>query len=197
MNLILGNKSVSAQSNNVPLSNFYLDTTVSNFHWHAKKILGAHNGDIKCTRGIINFKDTILSNAYIVIDMTTINVTDLSGNSRDALVNHLKNEDFFEVDKYKTSELRIKNAKIIRPTAKYPYNYEVTAVITIKGISKEIKFPAMLRYFNTYVTVTANLEIDRTDFGIKYASKKFFKKIADGAINDKFSISVNLIAVNN
>jgi polyisoprenoid-binding protein YceI len=186
-----------SQTKNGLVTNYNVDTIKSTFQWHATKILGAHDGDIKCNQGQINFKDTVLSDAYIIIDMTTINNTDLSGNSRDALVRHLKSEDFFDVEKYKTSELRVKKVKIIRPTAKYPYNYEITAEITIKGISKEIKFPAMIEYLNNYITVTAKLEIDRTDFGIKYASKKFFKKIADGAINDKFSISVNIIAVNN
>ena len=183
-----------SQTKNGLVTNYNVDTIISTFQWHAKKILGSHDGDIKCNQGQINFKDTVLSDAYIIIDMTTINNTDLSGNSRDALVRHLKSGDFFEVEKYKTSELRVKNVKIIRPTAKYPYNYEITAEITIKGISKEIKFPAMIEYLNNYITVTAKLEIDRTDFGIKYASKKFFKKIADGAINDKFSMTVNLIA---
>ena len=36
------------------------------------------------------------------------------------------------------------------------------------------------------------IKIDRTDFGIKYKSKKFFDNLKDRAINDVFDIAFKL-----
>jgi hypothetical protein len=44
------------------------------------------------------------------------------------------------------------------------------------------------------VTATADFEIDRTEWDIRYGSGKFFKDIGDKAINDNFNVKLNLVA---
>ena len=41
-------------------------------------------------------------------------------------------------------------------------------------------------------TATANLEIDRTEYDIKYGSSSFFDDLKDKAIYDNFDLNVSL-----
>jgi polyisoprenoid-binding protein YceI len=44
------------------------------------------------------------------------------------------------------------------------------------------------------VAAKASITIDRTDYNIKYGSKKFFDSIGDKAIFDDFKLDVSLIS---
>ena len=78
---------------------------------------------------------------------------------------------------------------IPEPIAK---KYKIIADLSIKGITKEIIFEVFIVVKNEFIYAEAELEIDRTEFGIRYASKKFFKKIANAAIADTFKLKVSL-----
>lgn len=63
------------------------------------------------------------------------------------------------------------------------------ADITIKGITKEVQFSMDVKEKEASV----DLKFDRTDFGIQYASKNFFKNIGDKFIEDIFYLEVFLV----
>ena len=66
--------------------------------------------------------------------------------------------------------------------------------ITIKGITKEVTFPAIIVIGKTEVVANAEININRTNFGIKYGSKSFIDNIGDKAINDEFNLKVRIVA---
>ncbi|MBP8941205.1 MAG: YceI family protein, partial [Saprospiraceae bacterium] len=68
--------------------------------------------------------------------------------------------------------------------------YTVTADMTIKGITKEVVFKALVNQSGG--TATADIKLDRTDFDIRYGSGKFFPNIGDKMIHDEFNLKVNL-----
>ena len=71
----------------------------------------------------------------------------------------------------------------------------IAADLTIKGITKEITFPAFVVIKKTgEVVANASFDIDRTAFDIKYGSKSFFEGIGDKAIDDKFNVKVRIVA---
>jgi polyisoprenoid-binding protein YceI len=73
-------------------------------------------------------------------------------------------------------------------------NYTVTADLTIKGITKEIVFPAILVVKGNTATANADFMIDRTLFDIKYGSKSFIEGIGDKAIDNDFNVKVRIVA---
>ena len=151
--------------------------------WTGKKVTGQHKGSIKLESGVLEFKGNDLSGGNFVIDMTTINVTDLEGKGKKSLEGHLKSDDFFGTEKHKKSDLKI--TKVSKLNDK---TYDVSGKITIKGITKTTNF-TMLVDGNT---ATTTLIIDRTKFGIKYGSNSFFDNLKDKAIYDEFTLDVNL-----
>jgi len=155
-----------------------------------KKIGGAHQGTLKIKSGSLEVAKGEIVKGEVQIDMTTLDNTDLGESAmKGKLVGHLKNDDFFSVDKHPTATLAIKNVKKDKDD-----KYTVTGDLTIKGIKKPITFPAEIHSMDGEVHATANLTIDRTAYGIKYNSLKFFSTIGDKAIEDTFTVSVDLSA---
>lgn len=155
----------------------------STINWNAKKVTGEHSGTVNLQDGALLFKKGKVAGGNFTVDMTSITTTDLSGDWKTKLDGHLKSEDFFSTEKFKTSTLVFKKI-----AAKGNDVYAVTADLIIKGINNPITFDLAVKG-NTASTV---LKIDRTKYDIKYGSKSFFESIGDKAINDDFDLTVNL-----
>ena len=93
-----------------------------------------------------------------------------------------KSDDFFSADEFPVATLTILDVK-----KKSLGQYEVKANITIKGITQKIMFDAEIKENSEN-----KLVIDRTEFGIIYKSRNFFKELADKAIYDEFEMSIEL-----
>lgn len=161
-----------------------IDTENSVIVWKGKKITGSHEGNIQIKEGSLIFEEEKLSGGNFTIDMNTIICTDLQGKSAKKLQGHLMSDDFFGVPNHPTASLSITSVK----KKKANDQYEITADITIKGITKSIVFDALISSNNA----TSKIIIDRTDFDIKYGSGAFFDNLGDRMIYDKFELDLNL-----
>ena len=118
-----------------------------------------------------------------VVNMNSLIVTDLTGESKGNLEGHLKAEDFFGTEKFKTATL-----KFTKIANKGSGNYNVTADLSIKGITKPVTFE-----LNVNGNIAgAKLMVDRSKYNIKYGSKSFFQDLGDKAINDEFELNISL-----
>jgi polyisoprenoid-binding protein YceI len=174
-------------------TSYSVDSKTSTFKWHATKVTGEHYGVATFSTGTVQTNGKALVGGEINIDMTTIDATDLTGEYHDKLVGHLKSDDFFSVEKFNTATIKVKTAKAMKAD-KVGNNYTITADLTIKGITKEVTFPAIVVVNDKQVIVNANFDIDRTKYDIRYGSKSFFEGIGDKAISDLFNIKVRLVA---
>lgn len=161
-----------------------IDTSKSTINWIGKKVLGKHEGTINFKDGSLTFDKSKLTGGSFTVDMATISATDVEGKTKEKLDGHLKSDDFFGVENHPTSQLEFTNV-----TDKGNGVYEVTADLTIKGITSPVNFTLYLK--NN--TATTNLKVDRTKHDIKYGSKSFFDNLGDKAINDEFELEVKLV----
>lgn len=152
----------------------------STINWKGYKVTGEHFGTINLKEGVLNFDNDKLVGGNVVIDMNSIKVTDIEGEYATKLENHLKNDDFFGVDKYPTATLKFTNVK------GHGSHYHVTGDLTIKGITAPVSF----EMHTERGAATAKIKIDRTKYGIKYGSASFFDNLKDKAILDEFDIDV-------
>ena len=155
----------------------------SKINWVGKKLTGEHSGTINFKEGTLVFVKNKLKGGSFTVDMNSINTTDLTGDYKKNLDGHLKADDFFGVEKHPTAKL---DFKLISDNGDGTYN--VTADLTIKGITKPVTFVIAVKV----KTATANLYVDRTKYDIKYKSKNFFENLGDNVINDEFELKVNL-----
>ena len=161
-----------------------IKTSESSVVWKGYKVTGSHQGNIALKAGTLEFKNNILAGGSFVIDMTTINTTDLEGNSKNNLDGHLKSDDFFGVKNFPEAKLEITK---VTPNGKNAYSVESN--LTIKGKTNTQNF-TMSVYGNK---ATANLKVDRTKYDIKYGSASFMDGLKDKAIYDDFDLNVDLV----
>jgi 8-hydroxy-5-deazaflavin:NADPH oxidoreductase len=168
---------------------FKMDAAKSSFKWTGKKVAGTHWGYVKFSDGSLQIQKGALVGGTFNVDMTTIDCQDTQGEWGQKLVGHLKSDDFFNVEKFQKSTLTIKTV-----TPKGANQYDVVADLTIKGVSKDVKFTATVIIAGATATATADFKIDRTDYGIRYGSGSFFDNLGDKAIDNTFNVEVNIVA---
>tara|TARA_R110002049_G_scaffold309298_1_gene520475 strand:+ start:4256 stop:4834 length:579 start_codon:yes stop_codon:yes gene_type:complete len=160
-----------------------IKTDKSKVVWKGYKVTGSHEGTIAIKSGALLFDGETLTGGEFVIDMTSINVTDLEGDYKGKLEGHLKSDDFFGVDAHQTASLVFTDVKASGKNA-----YDVTGDLTIKGKTHPISFSISI-YGNK---ATSSLKVDRTKYGIEYNSASFFDSLKDKAIYDEFDLVADL-----
>ena len=156
----------------------------SNLHWKGFKVTGSHEGNLKFESGTLTFtEDGKLVDGTFLIDMKSMECTDLEGEYKEKLDGHLKSKDFFGTNEHPSATLQFKEI-----TVSGKNSYRIKGDLTIKGITNSIEFD-----FSIYgKKATATLKIDRTKYDIKYGSSSFFDGLKDKAIYDDFDIKVDL-----
>ncbi len=160
-----------------------IKTTTSSVVWKGYKVTGAHQGTIALKSGSLEFDGEKLTGGSFIMDMSSINNTDMEGEYKGKLEGHLKSDDFFGVATHPTATLNFKKVKMTGKNS-----YKVTADLTIKGITNSIQFELSV-YGNK---ANASLKIDRTKFDVRYGSTSFFDGLKDKAIYDEFDLIADL-----
>ena len=162
-----------------------INKSASSIGWLAKKVTGEHNGTVGISAGALNVDGNKLVGGNFTIDLKSIKDLDITdANYNQKFIGHISSGDFFEVEKFPTATF------VITKVA----GNQVTGNLTVKGITKSITFPAEIAVKGGKVSAKANITIDRTDFNIRYGSKKFFESIGDKAIYDDFALTVSLVS---
>lgn len=151
--------------------------------WKAYKVTGSHTGTVALQQGALIFDNGQLSGGEFTVDMTTLTATDLEGEWKDKLVGHLKSDDFFSVEKHQLSTLVFTQVK-----ATGKNSYEITADLTIKGITHPVTFD--LSVYGSKANAT--LKVDRAQYDIRFGSGSFFDNLGDKTIYDEFDMVVDL-----
>ena len=149
-------------------ANWGFDQSHSNVRFAlSHMVISEVEGNFNSYEGTVRSTKSDFSDAVVKF---TINVTsiDTDDEKRDE---HLRNEDFFNVEKFPTITFQSTSIKIIGKN-----KYEVTGDFTMLGITKEITMNAA--YGGTIVDPWGNTKagfkvtgtIDRTDWGLKYNS---------------------------
>lgn len=99
----------------------------------------------------------------------------------DSLTAKLKNDPgFFEVGKYPTAEfistaIRQASAELTGGGA----THEVEGNLTLRGITKSIRFPAKITLTQERISLTSEFAVNRQDFGVNYEGGTAFPEIRD------------------
>jgi polyisoprenoid-binding protein YceI len=166
-----------------------IDTTASIVEWVATKVTGYHSGTVNVSAGELNVQDTNITGGNFTLNMNSIAVTgpkgsDEKGNAK--LLGHLKSPDFFEVSanpeakfvitsvkpfsgsvnkEDETRQESISKYKVANPT------HMVSGNLTLKGVTKNIEFPAKITNTGNTLNAMAKFNIDRSQWNIVYPGK--------------------------
>ena len=157
---------------------YIIDTTESVLTWEGSMVFGfeeEHIGYVYTSKGELMIEKGQLVGGTLEVDMNTIEYKDKE--SKNTPVKHLKSPDYFDVGKFPTSTFSITKVEyVVRD------NIKVTGNLTIKGITKPVTFPAKIEVTDGIVKANGKLVIDRTQWGIRYRSGKFYDNLADQTV---------------
>jgi len=134
--------------------------------------LSVKSGEVAATDGEVTAGD-------FVIDMTSLKVDPASVTEKDKnaadLEGHLKNADFFDVEKNPTAEFKITKVANLDGTAENAVegaNKTVSGNLTLLGKSLNVSFPAKVAVVDGSVTLQAKFTVNRADWGIKFGTSE-------------------------
>jgi polyisoprenoid-binding protein YceI len=167
-----------------------VDPTASKLAWVATKVTGYHTGTVPIKNGEIQVRDGSVTGGRFVIDMANLVVSGPKGSSAEAnmkLQGHLQSPDFFEVAAHPEASFEITGVKPFSGTplaeAADPRQedinefkvanptHSVSGNLTIKGVSKNIEFPAEISVSGNSVDARAKFNIDRSQWNLTYPGK--------------------------
>jgi polyisoprenoid-binding protein YceI/rhodanese-related sulfurtransferase len=168
----------------------------SRLEWAGRNICKKHWGTIDISGGEVVVKDGLVTGGFVTIDMRSIMNCDLADQDLNRLlIRHLMSDDFFDVEHFPTAGFEILHCEAARGGTPGSPNYCMKGVLTIKGTSKELTFPAMIAPGeNGSIQAQACLSIDRTEWNITYGSGKLFEKLGMHLVNDAISLELYITA---
>jgi hypothetical protein len=165
-----------------------LDLERSKLYWKGTKMRGAgnHEGEVRISQGFMLKDKTGLFGGKFEVDMRTISISVIPKTDPIPIKNlteHLMQEDFFDVDNFPTSEFEITEVKTHSIE-----NLEVSGNLTIRGITKNITFPAV----QEGDFIVALFLLDRFKWNIAYEGSWTDRTLVDRDIQFR----IELILVN-
>ena len=157
-----------------------VDVSQSSIKWKGSKVTGSnHFGKISPKSSSLTLEGGKIVSGRLVLDMRSLTVDDIETEKYAIkFLNHMKGDDFFQVEKYPTATLEIKRVD----------GNQMSGSLTIKGITKPFSFPTQFKD-GKYIGKTT---FDRTKFGVIYKSGNFFQDLGDKVINDEVEISFEI-----
>lgn len=171
---------------------YMIDTTESVLTWEGSMVFGfdeEHKGYVYISKGELLIEKDSLVGGIAEIDMSTIEYKDKE--SKNTPVKHLKSPDYFDVEKFPISTFAITKVESVNVRSK---TIKVTGNLTIKGITNPITIPAEIEVKDGIVKASGKVIIDRTQWGIRYNSGKFYDNLADNAVSDDIEIHIKIVA---
>ena len=183
---------------------YQVATEGSLLDWEGYKPTGKHHGTIGLSSGELMMKNGNLVGGEFVVDMNSIIDLDLEDAEYNAkLVGHLKSADFFEVETYPTAKFVITavnpvdaaQIELEKAKGEVVPTHTITGNLTLKATTKSITFNAMVNLTDDKFEARTNqFFIDRSEWAVKYGSRKFFSDLQDKFINDEMGIGIKLVA---
>lgn len=195
-----------------------INTSTSEVNWRGYKPTGQHYGIIPITSGEVNVDGNEVTGGKFVFDITKLEVHDLEegSDSHGKLTGHLQSEDFFDASNYPEATFEItavepfaaddsvenkeefgsdntpksnQDQMVANPT------HWVSGNLTMRGTTKNIKFPAAISVSNGTANAQAGFNIDRTEWGLMYGDEaSAVDKAQDQFIYNTVSVGFNVSA---
>ena len=191
--LFLARPGVCAEAKKTRTVKLNLEQSV--LRWTGKKLTGAHTGSLRLKSGQVVLAGNDLVDGDFEIDMDSIKDEDLTNSGANAkLVGHLKSADFFDVAQHPSAKFKIRKVAPLPALKADSPTHQITGDLTIKGITKEVAFPATVRIGGGKAEARGAVTLDRTQWDIRFRSGKFYKDVGDKIIYDEIRVELNLTA---
>lgn len=181
---------------------YNVDLATSKVDWKAfhKGGFAPRWGTLNLKSGEITVENDAVTSGEFVIDMTTLKVDPASVTEADKkpadLEAHLKNADFFDVEKQPTSDFKITAvadlAGELPKDAVAGANKTISGNLTLLGKTLNVSFPAKVTVAEGKASIEAKFTVNRADWGIKFGTDE--TDPAEWMISKDIEIGINVNA---
>jgi polyisoprenoid-binding protein YceI len=149
----------SLDSFKIETKTYKLDDTASSLNWTGKYVSDGHThtGTVKIKSGELTMSDNSNVNGTFIVDMKTIEVTDLQGDKKGYLAGHLNSADFFNTDKYSDVKVTITGMT----------DKEIMATINVLGKDINSTMPVTVSKTENGMIAKGKFEIDFSSLEMK------------------------------
>ena len=184
-----------------------LNVSDSKIEWIGTKVSGYHTGTVPIKSGEVQVNNGQVTGGKFVMDFANLVVSgpkSVSDAQSQKLQGHLRSADFFDVEKYPEGAFELTNVQPYKGDAikdsadarqEEISEYKVTdpthlisGNLTLKGITKNIEFPARITVSGNTAEAVAKFNIDRKDWGIVYPGSP------DDLIRDAIHLGISIKA---
>lgn len=125
------------------------------------KVTNKHEGTVDSFSGVIHLvdNDPTKSSVQVELELDSLTTDDAK------LTKHLKSADFFDVARFPKASFK---STEIKAGGENGASHTVTGNLQLRGVTKQISFPARIKHNPELVQVEAEFAINRKDFGIVY-----------------------------
>ena len=165
----------------------------SSISWVGRKLTGSHAGTVPIKAGEVVLNGETIASGSFGIDLAGVKVTDIPDSKNNAkLVGHLKSPDFFAAELFPTAQFTIDSAVPMAKPLPTGENTTIKGTLSIKGIAKQVEFPAQVAIKDGVAEARGKAKLDRTQWDIRDGSGKFFQGLGDKLIYDEFEVDFAL-----
>lgn len=171
-----------------------INPAASTISWTGYKPAGKHFGKIPTTEGVLTLNGDAITGGKFTFDITGLKIEDMPASDENygKLFGHLQSADFFDAANYPTATFEITAVEPFSAgdqiTDKQEFTTDNTPAtdsslspatpthwisgnLTMRGTTKNIKFPAAVSLANGTVSAKAGFNIDRTAWGLMYGDE--------------------------
>jgi len=178
-----------------PSGTLQMDLSKSSLRWIGRNPTNQHDGLIGLKSGSITLDESgAILEGEALVDMQQISCTDIEDKGVNGmLIAHLRNSDFFEVERYPEALFRFSKVETIPGNSPGQPNLEVSGELTLRGVTRPIDFQAMYTPLPDGVSFQAQLDVNRVLFGAVYGSGSLFERLGMHLVNDLVNIQITAV----
>ena len=158
--------------------------------WHLLRTK-ERSGNVSILDVEVSVNEGVLAGGKFVLDIAGLQVTGFGEDtaSNEKLRSHLVDKDFFLTDSFPTATFEITSSM---DTMIGESNSMISGNLTIKGITKNISFPAKVEISDNGVSITSQtFEIDRSNWELTYNTEGAEGVVADYAIMNEIAFTIH------
>jgi len=189
----IGEKQEAAQATG---QTFVVDTAASSIKFTGYGVGKNHPGKFKLDEGKVAITGSDVTGGDFVIDIKSMDMEENGAMIDGKLRPHLLSGDFFDAEKFGTAKFEITSVQPYRPSDKDSSivegaNFNVSGNLTLKGVTKNVTFPARVDLDDNTLKAKADFDIDRREWQMNYGNDK---TLGDKFISEKVNIELDLEA---
>jgi polyisoprenoid-binding protein YceI len=177
-------------------TSYVVDTAQSKIRFIGYGVGKNHPGILKLSSGHVHIADNKLTGGDFEINIKSLDMEQRDEMFQTKLKPHLLSGDFFDAEKFGTAKFEITNVEPYTADEKDSSivdgaNFRISGNLTLKGVTKNITFPARIDLDENTLKGKADFDIDRREWQMNYRNDR---TLGDKFISETVNIELDLEA---